>query len=372
MLMLPIFLEREVSTEVNQTNLTMRKIIHVDMDCFYAAVEVRENPQLQGKPVAVGGSPQSRGVVAACNYEARKFGVHSAMPMSRAFQQCPSLITTPVHMDLYKEISSEIHQIFQDYTDQIEPLSLDEAYLDVSNSSDFGGSATLIAQQIRERIYDTQRLTASAGVAPNKFLAKVASDWNKPNGQKVITPDDVQDFVKVLPVKAISGVGKVTAKRMSELNIETCEDLNQMGLDKLNHHFGSFGEQLYQYSQGIDNRPVQTHWIRKSLSVEDTFAEDLPNLESCLLELSKIYEELLVRLVRARQKQRLIPKALFVKLRFDDFETTTIQMIGNKPDKHAYMRLCADAWQRGQRPVRLIGLGLQFNPPDMPEQLRLL
>ncbi|MEB8430862.1 DNA polymerase IV [Cocleimonas sp. KMM 6892] len=361
-----------MSTEDGLNRSMMRKIIHVDMDCFYAAVEVRENPQLQGKPVAVGGSPQSRGVVAACNYEARKFGVHSAMPMSRAFQQCPSLITTPVHMDLYKQISGEIHQIFQDYTDQIEPLSLDEAYLDVSESSHCGGSATLIAQQIRERIFDTQRLTASAGVAPNKFLAKVASDWNKPNGQKVITPDDVQEFVKALHVKAISGVGKVTAKRMSELNIETCEDLNKMGLDKLNQYFGSFGEQLYKYSQGIDTRPVQTHWVRKSLSVEDTFAQDLPDLESCLLELTKIYAELLVRLERAQKKQRLIPKALFVKLRFDDFETTTIQMVGNKPDKHAYMRLCADAWLRGQRPVRLIGLGLQFNPPDMPEQLRLI
>ncbi|KAG1661947.1 DNA polymerase IV [Nymphon striatum] len=271
-------------------------------------------PELQGKPVAVGGSPKSRGVVAACNYEARKYGVHSAMPMSRAFQQCPNLITTPVHMDLYKEISSEIHLIFQDYTDLIEPLSLDEAYLDVSNSTQCGGSATLIAQQIRDRILHTQRLTASAGVAPNKFLAKVASDWNKPNGQKVITPKDVPEFVKTLPVKAISGVGKVTAMKMSELGIETCEDLNRMGLDKLNQYFGSFGEQLYKYSQGIDNRSVQTHWVRKSLSVEDTFSRDLPNLESCLLELTRIYEELLVRLERAQQKQRLIPKALFRKV----------------------------------------------------------
>ncbi len=341
------------------------------MDCFYAAIEVRENPQFQGKPVAVGGSPQSRGVVAACNYEARKFGIHSAMPMSRAFQQCPNLITTPVHMDLYKKVSTEIHQIFQDYTDQIEPLSLDEAYLDVSHSTHCGGSATLIAQQIRERIFNTQGLTASAGIAPNKFLAKVASDWNKPNGQKVITPEYIQEFVKDLPVNAISGVGKVTAKRMSELNIKTCEDLKLVGLDNLNKHFGSFGEQLYKYSQGIDNRPVQTHWIRKSLSVEDTFAKDLPTLESCLLELTKIYDELLIRLERAREKQRLIPKALFVKLRFNDFKTTTIQVIANKPDKTSYIRLCTDAWQREQRPVRLIGLGLQFNPPDMPEQLSL-
>ena len=353
-------------------NSAQRKIIHIDMDCFYAAVEMRENPNLKGKPIAVGGSPNSRGVVAACNYEAREFGVHSAMPMSRAFQKCPQLITTPVHMDLYKSVSVIIHSIFEEFTDLIEPLSLDEAYLDVSDSPYCNGSATLIAQEIRQRIFDSQRITASAGIAPNKFLAKVASDWNKPNGQKVITPDEVDDFVKELPVKAISGVGKVTAKRMTELGLETCGDLNKMGLEGLQQHFGSFGESLYKYSQGIDNRPVETDWIRKSLSVEDTFAQDLPNLESCLQEIDQIYEELLKRLRRAKQKQRLFAKSLVVKLRFDDFETTTIQMAGTGPDKDAYKRLCSEAWQRGKRPVRLIGLGLQFNPPDFPEQLCLL
>lgn len=358
-----------MSTEL-QTQ-PIRKIIHIDMDCFYAAVEVRENPKLIGKPVAVGGSPNSRAVVAACNYEAREFGIHSAMPMSQAFHRCPALITTPVHMDLYKQISRDIHQIFQDYTDIIEPLSLDEAYLDVSDTLRCNGSATLMAEEIRQRIYDSQQLTASAGIAPNKFLAKVGSDWNKPNGQKVITPDEVKEFVKQLPVKAISGVGKVTAKRMQDMGLQTCEDLYQLGLDDLIEAFGRFGMQLYQYSQGIDHRPVQTHRIRKSLSVEDTFAEDLPNLESCLLELSTLYDELLRRYEIARKSQRLIPKALFVKLRFSDFETTTIQMLGSKPNKTAYMRLCADAWQRGKRPVRLVGLGLQFNPPDMPQQLDL-
>ena len=349
-----------------------RKIIHIDMDCFYAAVEMRENPDLKGKPVAVGGRPNSRGVVAACNYEAREYGVHSAMPMSRAFQKCPQLITTPVHMDLYKSVSKIIHSIFQEFTDLIEPLSLDEAYLDVSESPHCNGSATLIAQEIRQRIFDSQHITASAGIAPNKFLAKVASDWNKPNGQKVITPDEVADFVLELPVKAISGVGKITAKRMTELGLETCGDLEKLGIKGLQQHFGSFGERLYKYSKGIDNRPVETDWVRKSLSVEDTFARDLPNLESCLLEIDNIYEELLLRLKRAKQKQRLFAKSLVVKLRFDDFETTTIQMAGTEPDKDAYKRLCVEAWQRGQRPVRLIGLGLQFNPPDFPEQLSLL
>ena len=342
------------------------------MDCFYAAVEMRENPSLKGKPVAVGGRPNSRGVVAACNYEAREFGVHSAMPMSQAFQKCPQLITTPVHMDLYKSVSKVIHSIFNEFTDIIEPLSLDEAFLDVSESSHCNGSATLIAQEIRQRIFDSQQITASAGIAPNKFLAKVASDWNKPNGQKVITPNEVNAFVIELPVKAISGVGKVTAKRMTELGLKTCGDLEALGLDGLIKYFGSFGERLYKYSQGIDNRPVETDWIRKSLSVEDTFNKDLPNLESCLFEIDAIYEELINRLQKATQKQRLIAKSLVVKLRFNDFETTTIQMAGTTPDKEAYKRLCTEAWQRGQRPVRLIGLGLQFNPPDMPEQLSLL
>lgn len=341
------------------------------MDCFYAAVEVRENPQLKGKPVAVGGKPNTRGVVAACNYEARKFGVHSAMPMSQAFQKCPSLIATPVHMDMYKEVSVAIHVIFNDYTDLIEPLSLDEAYLDVTATDHCNGSATLMAQEIRQRIFETQRLTASAGIAPNKFLAKVASDWHKPNGQKVIIPDEVLEFVTALPVTAISGVGKVTAKKMDSLGLKTCGDLHALGLVKLQNHFGSFGECLYQYSKGIDHRPVQNHWIRKSLSVEDTFARDLPDLESCINEIPTIYQELLRRLARAEKKQHLIPKALFVKLRFNDFETTTIQMPGMTADEDAYKRLLAEAWQRGQRPVRLIGIGLQFNPPDMPEQLRL-
>ncbi|HOP23225.1 MAG TPA: DNA polymerase IV, partial [Gammaproteobacteria bacterium] len=180
------------------------------MDCFYAAVETRENPQLKGKPVAVGGRPESRGVVAACNYEARAFGVHSAMPMGQAIKKCPQLIIVGVNIPLYRQISNEIHKIFHEYTDLIQPLSLDEAYLDVSDCKQCKGSATLIAAEIRQKIWQKHRLNASAGIAPNKFLAKVASDWNKPNGQFVITPENVDSFVADLPVKKIFGVGKVT------------------------------------------------------------------------------------------------------------------------------------------------------------------
>lgn len=348
-----------------------RKIIHVDMDSFYAAVEVRENPELAGKPIAVGGSANTRGVVATCSYEARKFGVHSAMPVAQAIKKCPDLIMVPVQMNLYKQVSADIHAIFSQYTDLIEPLSLDEAYLDVSDVKLCKSSATLMAKEIRQKIVESQQLTASAGIAPNKFLAKVASDWNKPNGQKVITPDEVSDFVYQLPVNCISGVGKVTAKHMAEKNLKTCGDLQNLGLEKLTHYFGKFGVSLYNYSQGIDNRPVTNHYVRKSLSIEDTFPTDLPDLTACLNKLPELYAEFLIRLTKAQQRQRLVAKTLFIKIRFNDFETTTLQISGTKPDLKSYQRLCEQAWERGKRPVRLLGIGLQFSSPDIPEQLSL-
>ncbi len=358
-------------TETDNKIVKQRKIIHIDMDSFFASVEIRDNPQLKGKPVAVGGSTSSRGVVATCSYEARKFGVHSAMPVSKAIQRCPQLILVPVRMDAYKQASAAIRAIFLHYTDLVEPLSLDEAYLDVTEVKHCNNSATLIAKDIRQKIFDSQALTASAGVAPNKFLAKVASDWNKPNGQKVITPEEVSEFVRKLPVTCISGVGKVTAKRMQTLNLRTCADLQALGYDKLMQHFGKFGDSLYNYSRGVDHRPIITHRVRKSLSVEDTFPVDLPDLESCLQKLPMIYKELLVRLKKSQQQQHLIAKTLFIKMRFNDFETTTLQASGSQIDLSSYKNLCKQAWQRGQRPVRLMGIGLQFYPPDTPEQLLL-
>ena len=367
-----ILLEQGVFTDsVTPIEANPRKIIHIDMDSFFAAVEVRDNPKLQGLPIAVGGSAHSRGVVATCSYEARKFGVHSAMPVSSALKKCPNLTILPVRMEAYKKASAEINQIFLDYTDLVEPLSLDEAYLDVTNVERCQNSATLMAQEIRQKIYSSQALTASAGIAPNKFLAKVASDWNKPNGQKVITPEEVSDFVKKLPVTCISGVGKVTAKHMEKLKLKNCADLQALGYDKLRQHFGKFGHSLYLFSQGVDYRPVRNHRIRKSISIEDTFPSDLPDLESCLNTLPKMYEKLLARLKKAKQQQRLIAKTLFIKIRFNDFETTTLQMSGTQPDLTSYESLCVQAWQRGNRPVRLIGMGLQFYPPDVPEQLML-
>lgn len=349
----------------------MRKIIHIDMDCYYAAVEVRENPSLRGKPIAVGGSESNRGVIATCSYEARQYGVHSAMPTSRALCLCPQLILLPVQMSLYKEISSRIQALFYQYTDLVEPLSLDEAFLDVSESEHCRGSATLIAQEIRQRIFATERITASAGVAPNKFLAKVASDWNKPNGQWVIRPEDIDEFVLQLPVTRIFGVGKVTGQRLADLGVESCQDLQAFSRERLGEHFGVFGARLYELARGIDERPVSTNRTPKSLSVEETYASDLPHLARCLQEVPGLFAEFTQRLARTQKRLSLRPRTLFVKLRFDDFETTTIQMAGTVPTEEGFMHLCEQAWQRGKRPVRLIGLGVQFSPLDAPEQLEL-
>ncbi len=341
------------------------------MDCFYAAVETREKPHLNGQPIAVGGTPESRGVVAACNYEARAFGVHSAMPMSQALIKCPQLKILSVNMSLYKNVSKHIQNIFKNYTDLVQPLSLDEAFLDVTNSKQCKGSATLIAQKIRKQIFDEQNLTASAGIAPNKFLAKVASDWNKPNGQFVITPDHVNDFVIQLPVNKIFGVGKVTHKKMLRLGIETCADLQIFSQLELSKLFGKFGNQLYSLSRGIDNRPVIANRIRKSLSVEDTFRQDKTNLIMCLEEIKPLFKSLVKRLGKSQKNKKLPIKCLYVKLKFNNFKTTTAQMISSSVEIVLYKKLITKAWNRGQRPVRLIGLGVQFSQEKNTTQMLL-
>ncbi len=349
----------------------IRKIIHVDMDCFYAAIEARDFPHLQGLPIAVGGQPDKRGVVATCSYEARAFGIHSAMPMAQAIKKCPQLIIQPVRMSVYQDESKGIKTIFKNYTDTIQPLSLDEAFLDVTGSDICHGSATLMAQKIRQDIWQQHQLTASAGIAPNKFLAKIASDWNKPNGQFVVTPDAVDEFVKDLPVKKIYGVGKVTAKKMHDMGLNTCFDLQQLSKQQLQQRFGVFGSTLYHLCRGIDERPVQTHSVRKSVSVEDTFLKDLTHLPACLAEAQRLYEALVKRHERAMDKQSIKIKALYVKLKFENFQTTTAQQIHAKLDLSIYQKLVETAWLRQQRPVRLLGLGIQYKNNDQPAQMDL-
>jgi len=352
-------------------NQTVRKIIHIDMDCFYAAIEARDFPNLKGKPIAVGGQPDKRGVVATCSYEARAFGIHSAMPMAQAVKKCPGLIIQPVRMSVYREESKGIQAIFKQYTDVIQPLSLDEAFLDVSGSKLCHGSATLIAQKIRQQIYEQHQLTASAGIAPNKFLAKIASDWNKPNGQFVIIPDAIDDFVKDLPVKKIYGVGKVTAKKMYDMGLHTCADLRQLDQKQLQRRFGSFGQSLYNLCRGVDHRPVRTFSERKSVSVEDTFILDLPNLTACQAEIKRLYDSLMARHQKALDKQDIVVKALYVKIRFSDFKTTTAQKIHRKPDIKVFHELIKTAWHRESRPVRLLGLGIQYQKAADVEQIDL-
>lgn len=345
-----------------------RKIIHIDMDCFFAAVEVRENPALAGKPIAVGGNPQGRGVVATCSYEARRFGIHSAMPMATALKRCAELVVLPVNMPLYKQVSAGIQSVFRRYTPLVEPLSLDEAFLDVTQAPHHNGSATLIAEAIRADIKSEFQLTASAGVAPNKFLAKVASDWHKPDGQKVVTPNEIEMFVRSLPVEKIFGVGKVTARKMHAMGLRDCADLQRLPEAELTAHFGSFGTRLFQLCRGIDDRPVTPHRSRKSLSVEDTFASDLPDLQACIAALPPLHEELLRRLSRLPLRR---PSSLFLKLRFDDFSITSVQTMQSLPEIAFYRSLLEKAWRRQRRPVRLIGLGVRLEKGDRPDQLSL-
>jgi DNA polymerase-4 len=345
---------------------TWRRIIHIDMDCFYAAVEIRERPELRDKPVAVGGS-SGRGVLTTCNYPAREFGIRSAMPVFKARQLCPELIILPVRSELYREVSQQVREIFSRYTQLIEPLSLDEAYLDVSHLKERGHD---IALAIRGDIRRETGLSASAGIAPNKLVAKIASDWNKPDGQLVVPPSKVAAFMRDLPVKKIWGIGPKSAKRMAAAGIETCADLQALDRTQLAQQFGSFGLELFKLCRGIDERPVNPDRIRKSLSNERTFSQNLTDLESCREALKSQFEELMDDL-RTKKPDRKIAK-LFIKLKFADFRRTTAETGGTQPDLKTFDALLSDAWGRSGKDVRLLGLGLRFaEHSEAVEQLEL-
>lgn len=351
------------------TESSLRKIIHIDCDCFYAAIEMRDDPSLLGKPIAVGGTPDKRGVVATCNYEARAYGVHSAMASQKAKKICPDLLFIRPRFDLYRSVSKQIHHIFQDYTVHIEPLSLDEAYLDVTDCPLYDNSATYIAKTIQQRIHQELGITASAGVAPNKFLAKIASDWKKPNGLFVITPEQVENFITHLPVQKLHGVGKVTAYKLNRLGIYTGYDLKQWNRSDLLREFGSFGEKLWHLARGIDDRPVKTQ-RRQSVSVERTFQEDLPDLQHCLIKLPELISELNTRIARLDKDYKTGKP--FVKVKFHDFTQTTIEQQGAPIDLHSYQILLKQAFERGNKPVRLLGIGVRvIDLQDIVEQLTL-
>ncbi len=338
----------------------IRKIIHIDMDCFYAAIEIRDNPLLANKPVAVGGAEGERGVLCTCNYIARKFKVRSAMATAYAKRLCPDLIVLPVNMKKYQEVSELIRAIFLEFTPLVEPLSLDEAYLDVTHSSHYQGSATLIAEAIRQKIFNTVHLTASAGVSINKLLAKIASGWNKPNGLFVIRPQEVELFMKSLPVAELYGVGKVTARKLHELGLKTCSDLQTVSPKELIEHFGEKGgNRLYEQCRGIDYRAVEPNRIRKSLSVEQTFKQDREMNGECLSTLSELYDSLLVRLKNHNENRPI--KNQFIKIKLSDFKTVTLERSSRTIDFSLYENLLFELINRSYGKIRLMGMGVHFS-----------
>ena len=335
-------------------------IIHLDMDAFYASVEIREHPELAGRPVVVGGSPEGRGVVSAANYLARQFGVHSAMPMRQALQRCPQAARLPVRMDLYSQVSAQIHAIFSRYTPCIEPLSLDEAFLDTRASERLFGSVEEIARRIKDEIWSELGLVASVGVAPNKFLAKLASDIDKPNGFRVIYPDEVQAFLDPLPVCRLWGVGKASEAILLRLGIRTIAEVRQQSPAVLQAHLGKLGAQLAQLSRGIDEREVVPERPHKSISHEHTFGIDVSHketLRACLLELTE-------HVAWRMRQQGVQGRTVQLKLRYHDFRTYSRSKTLNMATAST-----ATLWQTAQdlleaclreasAPVRLLGVGV--------------
>lgn len=356
---------------LSMTNV--RKIIHIDMDCFYASIELRDKPHLLGKPVAVGGTSKQRGVLSTCNYEARKFGLHSAMPTAQALKLCPNLILLPVNMSLYKQVSQQIQQIFYDYTPLVESVSLDEAYLDVTDCKKCSGSATWIAQDIRKRIFLETQLTASAGIAPLKFLAKIASDKNKPNGQFVIEPNEVENFVKNLPLKSIPGVGKVTTQRLLDIGLKTCADVQQFEQHLLINLLGKVGLRIWNFSHGIDERKVCPERLRKSVGVEITLLENITELRQGEEILEKLYSQLEHRLEQVCPNIPLPTlQKIGIKLKFDDFQITTLEKSAVIFSQENFKILLAQIWQRRQnKSVRLIGLHVNLPLEQENKQMNL-
>ena len=338
----------------------IRKIIHIDMDAFYASVEQRDRPELKGKPVIVGGDPYGRGVVAACSYEARTFGIHSAMASSRAYKRCPHAVFLRPRFDTDTSVSAEIREIFYEYTDLLEPLSLDEAFLDVTKNKKKMISATHIAREILEKIYDKSRgLTASAGVSFNKFLAKIASDFNKPHGITVVTPDNAADFIDRLPIRKFFGVGKVTEGKMHNLGIKTGDDLKKMDKEKLINIFGKAGHYFYNIARGIDHRPVEPEWIRKSIGKETTFREDIDDIT----QMMEVLGRLSVKIENLLKVDGRKGKTITLKVKYFDFQRITRSVTVREPITDAdtimkYVQPLLDNTEAGMKKVRLLGVSV--------------
>ena len=337
----------------------MRKIIHIDMDCFFAAVEMRDNPALRDIPLAIGGEADRRGVIATCNYVARRFGIHSAMATAHARRLCPSLTVLPGRMAVYQQVSAALRAIFERYTDRIEPLSLDEAYLDVSDSPLYQGSATRMAEAIRADIRRELQLTASAGVAPNKFLAKIASDLNKPDGLFVLAPEQVAAFVAALPLRKIPGVGQKSAERLAALGLHTGADVQGYPASELLRLFGKQGQMLLARAHGIDERPLSTSREPKSISRESTFSRDL-HARHDRAELSEIFTGMCLRVADDLARQGYVARTIGIKLRYADFQSVTRDLTLAVPtaDGAAIRKAAGECLKRVplQQRLRLLGV----------------
>jgi DNA polymerase-4 len=334
-----------------------RKIIHIDMDAFYASVEQKDNPELKGKPVIVGGDPNSRGVVCACSYEARKFGVHSAMASARAYKLCPDAVFLRPRFDAYSAVSAQIREIFREYTDLIEPLSLDEAYLDVTENKKGIPSATQIAQEIKKKINERTGLTASAGVSFNKFLAKIASDFNKPDGLTVVTPEKADEFIDKLPIRKFFGIGKATEKRMHEIGIKTGADLKRISRDELIRNFGKAGSYFYNIAHGEDERPVNAHRIRKSIGKETTLSEDINDKKQMI----SILKQIALNLENLVKERNIKGKTVTLKVKYHDFQSVTRSVTIEEPTVEAaiimkHIKALLDKTEVDRKKVRLLGI----------------
>jgi DNA polymerase-4 len=337
-----------------------RKIIHVDMDAFFAAVEQRDNPELKGKPVIVGGPFQGRGVVSTASYEARKFGIHSAMPAATAKRLCPQGIFVRPHFEKYREASSIVMGILRQHTDLVESVSLDEAYLDVTHNRFQIADSTMIAKLIQQNIFAATHLTASAGVAPNMFLAKIASDFNKPSGLTVVTEEGAQDFLKPLDVRKIPGIGPVGEKKLNELGIKSCEDILRLDEGELALYFGKFGHALYRRARGLDDRQVEPHTERKQVSTERTYEKDVTDL-NWLGDQLKLYAQEVFEILEAKSRTG---KTVILKVKYANFEVVTRSQTNSIPPS-SWEDIYETAWklltsktEAGRRPIRLLGLGV--------------
>lgn len=339
-------------------SLFQRKIIHFDMDAFYAAIEIRDDPSLRGKPVVIGGSPDSRGVVCTASYEARRYGIRSAMACAHAARLCPDAIFVRPNFEKYSLVSQQIRSVFSQYTSLIEPLSLDEAYLDVTNNPQ-GLYAVRIARLVQEEIFDRLGLTGSAGVAPNKLVAKIASDLHKPRGLTVVLPEQVTAFMKSLPLRKIHGVGPVTEKRLLAAGLQTCCDVWALSFADLEARVGNLASWLYQSSRGLDMRPVETEWVRKSLGRESTFGKDILELPKLRAELAPIAAEVATDL----RDEGLRGRTITLKVRYADFTRITRRRSLSEAvdDKATILRLAQDllySTEAGRKKIRLLGIAV--------------